>query len=138
MKTSRIQFGVRENTASSRQHAPRLPVRSSSSQPARAVELLREKAAEYPSEMDNTESADVPFNEPFVSADEAAQFLSVKRRYLLDLARRGIAGAYALGTGSKRKIWVFRLSELAASIVRDKTSIPKPPKPCNIQYGSPR
>ena len=51
--------------------------------------------------------------EPFVSADEAAQFLCVKRRYLLELARRGIAGAYALGTGGKRKIWVFRLSELA-------------------------
>jgi len=56
--------------------------------------------------------------EPFVSADEAAQFLCVKRRYLLELARKGIAGAYALGTGSKRKIWVFRLSELATSVVR--------------------
>ena len=53
--------------------------------------------------------------EPFVSADEAAEFLCVKRRYILELARRGITGAYALGTGSKRKIWVFRLSELAAS-----------------------
>ena len=76
--------------------------------------------------------------EPFVSADEAAQFLCVKRRYLLELARRGIAGAYALGTGSKRKIWVFRLSELAASVVREKTPIPKLPEPCNIRYGSPR
>ena len=76
--------------------------------------------------------------EPFVSADEAAQFLCVKRRYLLELARRGIAGAYALGTGSKRKIWVFRLSELAASVVREKTTIPKPPDPCTIRYGSPR
>lgn len=54
--------------------------------------------------------------EPFVSADEAARFLSVKRRYVLELARRGIAGAYALGTGSKRKIWVFRLSELATAV----------------------
>ena len=76
--------------------------------------------------------------EPFVSADEAAQFLCVKRRYLLELARRGIAGAYALGTGSKRKIWVFRLSELAASVVREKTPIPKPSEPCTIRYGSPR
>ena len=64
--------------------------------------------------------------EPFASADEAAQFLCVKRRYLLELARRGIAGAYALGTGGKRKIWVFRLSELAASVVQNETSIPKP------------
>jgi hypothetical protein len=56
--------------------------------------------------------------EPFVSADEAAHFLSVTRRYLLALARRGIAGAYAIGTGSMRKVWVFRLSELAAAIAR--------------------
>jgi hypothetical protein len=76
--------------------------------------------------------------EPFVSADEAAQFLCVKRRYLLELARRGIAGAYALGTGAKRKIWVFRLSELAVSVVRNETSIPKSTKPCTIGSGSPR
>jgi hypothetical protein len=60
--------------------------------------------------------------EPFVSAEEAATFLSVKRRYLLALARRGLAGAYPLGTGTKRKIWVFRLSELAAQIARVKRS----------------
>jgi len=54
--------------------------------------------------------------EPFVSAAEAAQFLSVSRRYILALARKGLKGAYALGTGAKRKVWVFRLSELAATI----------------------
>src|SRR5713101_9966411 len=48
--------------------------------------------------------------EPFVSADEAAQFLCVRRRYLLELARKGIAGAYALGTGGKPNIWLFLLS----------------------------
>ena len=41
--------------------------------------------------------------EPFVSADEAAKFLGIKRRFLLSLARRGIAGAYALGTGGIRR-----------------------------------
>ena len=76
--------------------------------------------------------------EPFVSADEPAQFLCVKRRYLLELARRGIAGACALGTGGKRKIWVFRLSELAVSVVGNETSIPKPAIPCTIGSGSPR
>jgi hypothetical protein len=45
--------------------------------------------------------------EPFVSADVAARFLSVKRRYILALARRGLPGAYALGTGTQRKTWVF-------------------------------
>jgi len=85
------------------------------------------------------QSRQVPVSpEPFVSSDDAAQFLCVKRRYLLELARRGIAGAYPLGTGGKRKIWVFRLSELAASVVRNKTSIPKPQKPCTIGSGSPR
>ena len=62
--------------------------------------------------------------EPFVSADEAASFLAIKRRYLLALARNGIAGAYALGTGTVRKVWVFRLSELAAAIAGKKL-IPK-------------
>jgi len=77
--------------------------------------------------------------EPFVSADEAAQFLAVKRRYLLVLARKGIAGAYPLGTGSKRKIWVFRLSELAASIAGEiATAIPQRTKSVIIQSGSPR
>jgi hypothetical protein len=76
--------------------------------------------------------------EPFVSAQEAAQFLSVKRRYLLELARRGIAGAYPLGTGSKRKVWVFRLSELAAAIERDENPNLNSRKPCTIESGSPR
>jgi len=56
--------------------------------------------------------------EPFVSAARAARFVDVTRRYLLVLARKGIAGAYPLGTGTKRKIWRFRLSELASSIAR--------------------
>jgi len=51
--------------------------------------------------------------EPFVSADEAARFLCMKRRYLLEFARQGVVRAHPLGTGRKRKIWVFRLSELA-------------------------
>jgi hypothetical protein len=175
MKSRPTQFGVRENTASSRRHASRL-----------AVDLLSSKSEAIPrgsqhrqptpvstyraSESDmsiinmplesatgeerggSAETISAPTAvitakqsrqvlltpEPFVSADEAAQFLCVKRRYLLELARRGIAGAYALGTGGKRKIWVFRLSELALSVVRNETSIPKPAKPCTIGSGSPR
>jgi hypothetical protein len=63
--------------------------------------------------------------EPFVSADEAAKFLSIDRRFLLSLARRGIAGAYPLGTGECRKTWVFRLSELAAAIAGKKDPRPE-------------
>lgn len=76
--------------------------------------------------------------EPFVSADEAAEFLCVRRRYLLELARRGIVGAYALGTGTKRKIWVFRLSELAAAVEHRDTQVHKMPKLCDPASGSPR
>lgn len=63
--------------------------------------------------------------EPFVSAQEAARFLSVSRRYLLVLARRGIAGAYCTGTGTIRRLWLFRLSELTAAIQQRKTPIQK-------------
>jgi hypothetical protein len=142
MKSHPTQFGVRENTASSRRHASRLTVDSlpSISMP---LEAARGNSAEtfsaHATVITAKELRQVLLTlEPFVSADEAAQFLCVKRRHLLELSRRGIAGAYALGTGCKRKVWVFRLSELAASVVRNETSIPKPPKPCTIGSGSPR
>jgi hypothetical protein len=57
--------------------------------------------------------------EPFVSAEEAADFIGIKRRFLLTLARRGIAGAYSLGAGELRRTWVFRLSELASANARN-------------------
>jgi hypothetical protein len=74
--------------------------------------------------------------EPFVSADVAAQFLSVTRRYVLALARQGIAGAYAIGSGSVRKIWVFRLSELATAVEKQNSLIPKSQKCVTIRSGS--
>jgi len=78
--------------------------------------------------------------ERFASADEAARFLSVTRRYVLELARNGIAGAYPIGTGTKRKVWVFRLSELSAAVVKKETSSPihKTKKMCDPAHGSPR
>jgi hypothetical protein len=79
------QFGVRENTASSRQNASRLTLDLPSSRRTSVVDLVREEAD---SEIGKTEPYCVPTGEPFVSADRAAQFLSVKRRYLLELARR--------------------------------------------------
>jgi len=175
MKSRPTQFGARENTASSRRHAPRLAV---DSLPSKAEAIPRGLQHRQPTPVSTYRASDSnmsiitmpleeatageredsaePFPaptgvitakesrqvlltaEPFVSADEAAQFLCVKRRYLLELARRGIAGAYGLGTGGKRKIWVFRLSELVVSVVRNETSIPKPAKPCTIGSGSPR
>jgi len=54
--------------------------------------------------------------ERFVSAEEAARHLGITRRFLLSIARRGIAGAYAIGTGDFRKTWIFKLSEVDAAI----------------------
>lgn len=61
-------------------------------------------------------SATAHATEPFVSAAKAAKFLDISRRLLLSHARKGIAGAYPLDGQAKRKVWVFRLSELAAAI----------------------
>jgi len=76
--------------------------------------------------------------EPFVFAGEAARFLGINRRMLLALARRGIAGAYPIGTGDIRKTWIFRLSELGIAIDHRHPR----PFPDNPRYdpdqGSPR
>jgi hypothetical protein len=74
--------------------------------------------------------------EPFVSAEEAARFLSISRRYLLTLARGGIAGAYAIGNGRMRKIWVFRLSELAIAVEAQSRLILKPHECVTMRSGS--
>ncbi len=54
--------------------------------------------------------------EPFVDADKAAEFLVITRRRVLEMARAGEIPAHAIGEG-KRKMWRFRLSELAEAIV---------------------
>ncbi len=54
--------------------------------------------------------------ECFIDADEAAQFLSLTRRRILDLARSGRLPGHPIGNGARRE-WRFRLSELAAAIV---------------------
>jgi hypothetical protein len=137
MRVRKTKFDQRKNPDSSRVYGLRLAV-SPSLELVGANGSPPERAEMSPPEQRQTEVFDLPPTEPFASADEAAEFLSIRRRYLLELARRGIAGAYALGTGSKRNIWVFRLSELAASVVRQETRITKPPKTCSIRDGSPR
>ena len=53
--------------------------------------------------------------EPFVDAIEAGKFLHLRPRRVLELARRGDLPAYPLGSGVRR-VWRFRLSELASAI----------------------
>lgn len=59
--------------------------------------------------------------EPFVDADDAAKFLSLPRRRVLELARDGKLPAHPIGDGGRR-IWRFRLSELAAAITSRQNS----------------
>lgn len=53
--------------------------------------------------------------ERFVDADEAAKFLSLNRRRILELARAGKLPAHPIGEGTRR-LWRFRLSELADAL----------------------
>ncbi len=52
-------------------------------------------------------------SEVFVDAGEAARFLKVNRRTLLQWSRQGVLPAHPLSGGS-RKTWRFLLSELAS------------------------
>ena len=56
--------------------------------------------------------------EGFVDADEAARFLSLTRRRILELARGNRLPGHPIGDGARR-VWRFRLSELAAAVARN-------------------
>jgi hypothetical protein len=55
------------------------------------------------------------FPEPFVDAEKAAAFLCLRARRVLELARAGSIPAYPLGDG-QRRVWRFRLSEVASAV----------------------
>jgi excisionase family DNA binding protein len=57
--------------------------------------------------------------ERFVDADEAAKFLSLTRRRVLDLTRERKLPGHPIGSGARR-VWRFRLSEIAAAIAATK------------------
>ena len=53
--------------------------------------------------------------EPFVDAATVGDFLQLRRRRVLELARQGVIPAYPVGRGSRR-VWRFRLSEVAIAV----------------------
>jgi len=59
--------------------------------------------------------------ERFVDSAVAANFLSVERKMVLRLAGEGKIPAYPLGDG-QRRMWRFRLSELAKAMEQRKVS----------------
>ena len=56
--------------------------------------------------------------ERFVDADEAATFLSITRRRILELTRAGKLPGHPIGEGARR-VWRFRLSELANALTKN-------------------
>ena len=49
--------------------------------------------------------------EPFVDGERAAAFLSMPRKTIMSLARKGALPGHPIGIGLRR-VWRFRLSEL--------------------------
>lgn len=64
--------------------------------------------------------------EAFVNADEASRFLSLTRRRILELARANSLPGHPIGGGARR-VWRFRLSELAAAVTRNVFTSPDDP-----------
>jgi hypothetical protein len=54
--------------------------------------------------------------EPFVTADDVAAHLKVERRQVLEMRRMGIIPAHPLGTGKRRKVWRYKISEVDAAV----------------------
>ena len=59
--------------------------------------------------------------EPFVDVRRAAAFISMREKTLLSYARTGLAPAYPIGSGIRKK-WKFRLSELERWLVAEVNS----------------
>jgi hypothetical protein len=66
----------------------------------------------------------VPMNpEPFVTADDIAAHLKIKRRQVLEMARKGLIPSHPICFGRRRKMWRFKLSEVDQAIA---CGAPKP------------
>jgi len=62
--------------------------------------------------------------EPFVDAVAVGDFLQLRPRRVLELARQGVIPAYPLGTGSRR-VWRFRPSEVATTLRSSSVNYPR-------------
>ena len=55
--------------------------------------------------------------ESFVTADEVAQHLKIRRRQVLQLARENAIPAHSICFGRRRRTWRFKLTEIDQAIV---------------------
>ena len=79
--------------------------------------------------------------EPFVTADDIAEYLKIKRRQVLEMTRKGIIPAHTLGTGEHRKVWRYKISEVDATVVsgtRKGGALAQKPLQRTMPPGSPR
>jgi hypothetical protein len=60
--------------------------------------------------------------ESYVDADTVAAFLKMKRKTVLEWARRGIVPAHSWGQG-RRKVWRFLISEIASQPISVQSTI---------------
>ncbi len=70
-----------------------------------------------------------PAVEPYVDSGKASAFLGVSSRTLNEMARTGAVPAYVWGTGSQRRTWRFKLTELDAYMKTRVGSQSRPPLP---------
>jgi excisionase family DNA binding protein len=70
-----------------------------------------------------------PMPEPYVDADVASRHLSVARKTLSELARKGEVPAYQWGLGNQRRTWRFKLSELDVYMKSKVGLASRPPLP---------
>jgi len=54
--------------------------------------------------------------EPYVTADDMAEHLKITRRQVLEMTRKGLIPAHALGVGEHRRVWRYKISEVEAAI----------------------
>jgi excisionase family DNA binding protein len=114
MKPTRLQFGVRENTASSRRHAPRLERPSSPSGDSFTGRPLAAATVGEDGGKSGAAATAVAANEfmhafePLVGCGEAAKLLgNIHVKTLQRYARHGDIPGYQIGGH-----WYFRASEL--------------------------
>ena len=61
----------------------------------------------------------IPGFEPYVAAEEAAEFLKITPRRVKEMARAGVIPAHSVDPTAVRKEWRFLLSELSAWMQRN-------------------
>jgi hypothetical protein len=60
----------------------------------------------------------IPHGHPerFVDADALAEHLSVTRRQVLEMTRRGVIPGHPLGIGTSRRVWRYKITEVETAI----------------------